>query len=208
MKESSNEAIEPILFESETQLGGTFRYRSYENGEMVSSRQLTSFSDFRLAANETGENPDHVSMEQYCKYLNDYAEWAGFYKGIGWDGKEGHVRFRRKVMKIEKDPSRTGHLVTYLQGTSDGTWDMQGIDLLFYHFGLFLSPHTFIVEISISVDAIAVCAGLHVTPAMPCIPGVENVTKNEGTIIHSKDYKKEEQLAGKSVLILGVRFFI
>lgn len=38
---------EPVLVEMEEELGGTFRWRRYENAELVSSKQLTCFSDFR-----------------------------------------------------------------------------------------------------------------------------------------------------------------
>ena len=37
----------PVLVEMESELGGTFRWRGYENAELVSSKQLTCFSDFR-----------------------------------------------------------------------------------------------------------------------------------------------------------------
>jgi len=38
---------------------GTFRYRTYENATLVSSKQLTSFSDFRLPL----EHSDHLTLE-------------------------------------------------------------------------------------------------------------------------------------------------
>lgn len=41
------EGEEPVLVEQESELGGTFRWRGYENAELVSSKQLTCFSDFR-----------------------------------------------------------------------------------------------------------------------------------------------------------------
>lgn len=37
------------LVEMESEIGGTFRYRGYENAELVSSKQLTCFSDYRYA---------------------------------------------------------------------------------------------------------------------------------------------------------------
>lgn len=40
----------------EEKVGGTFRYRSYENAELVSSKQLTAFSDHRI------DGPDHISL--------------------------------------------------------------------------------------------------------------------------------------------------
>ncbi len=46
---------------------------------------------------------------------------------------------------------------------------------------------------------IAVCSGLHVTPNTPHIPGIEHIPES----IHSSDYKKRAQIAGKKLLILG-----
>lgn len=47
---------------------------------------------------------------------------------------------------------------------------------------------------------IAVCAGLHVEPNIPHIPGIEHI---RGTVFHSSLYKKRAQVAGRNVLILG-----
>lgn len=41
------EGENPILVEQEEEIGGTFRWRGYQNAELVSSKQLTCFSDFR-----------------------------------------------------------------------------------------------------------------------------------------------------------------
>jgi len=41
------EGEEPILVEQEGEIGGTFRWRGYQNAELVSSKQLTCFSDYR-----------------------------------------------------------------------------------------------------------------------------------------------------------------
>ncbi|KAF2654931.1 FAD/NAD(P)-binding domain-containing protein [Lophiostoma macrostomum CBS 122681] len=45
-------------------------YRSYENAELVSSKQLTSFSDYRFPL----ETPDHISLPQYVDYLGRYRD--------------------------------------------------------------------------------------------------------------------------------------
>lgn len=63
----------------------------------------------------------------------------------------------------------------------------------------------------IVADYIALCAGLHVTPSIPTIPGIENVltSRNNATaevvpkIFHSHTYKSRSQLTGRRVLILG-----
>lgn len=55
-------------------------------------------------------------------------------------------------------------------------------------------------EVEWECDAIAVCSGVHSSPNIPDIPGLEHVP----TVIHSQDFKKREQLGeDKNVLILG-----
>ena len=61
--------LDPLLVEAEDQIGGTFLYRRYENAELVSSRQLTAFSDFRIPHSKKGTHGDHVSVEEYVEYL-------------------------------------------------------------------------------------------------------------------------------------------
>ena len=55
---------------------------------------------------------------------------------------------------------------------------------------------------------IALCTGLHVTPAIPDIPGIQHIHQNsslavEQSIFHSIDYKSRAQLSGKRVMVLG-----
>lgn len=52
---------------------------------------------------------------------------------------------------------------------------------------------------TLHADAVAICSGLHVTPAWPEIPGIENIPES----FHSSAYKGREQLIGKRVMILG-----
>ncbi|KAF2179262.1 dimethylaniline monooxygenase [Zopfia rhizophila CBS 207.26] len=62
--------IEVCLFEAEEDIGGTFQFRAYENAELVSSKQLTSFSDHRFPLT----TPDHISLPQYVDYLKTYVD--------------------------------------------------------------------------------------------------------------------------------------
>lgn len=49
-------------------------------------------------------------------------------------------------------------------------------------------------------DAIAVCTGLHVTPNLPTIPGIENVP----VVKHSSEFKKREEFGhDKTVVVIG-----
>lgn len=87
--------VEVSLFEKEENVGGTFSefflialiyqtgvqlklaylvlysilgYRSYHSATLVSSKQLTSFSDFRMPL----EHTDHLTLSEYCEYLESY----------------------------------------------------------------------------------------------------------------------------------------
>jgi len=66
--DSSSRDIANAIHISEDNVGGTFHYRAYENAELVSSKQLTTFSDHRFPI----ETPDHISLPQYVEYLHSY----------------------------------------------------------------------------------------------------------------------------------------
>ncbi|KAJ6020999.1 Monooxygenase [Penicillium herquei] len=95
--------IEAYLFEAESDVGGTFNYRSYENAELVSSKQLTTFSDHRLPL----ETPDHVSLPEYVDYLRSYVE--RFNLGP-------YIKFNSPVTRVSplNDGSKWTHRVSYV----------------------------------------------------------------------------------------------
>ncbi|KAJ5263639.1 Monooxygenase [Penicillium angulare] len=95
--------IEAYLFEAESDVGGTFNYRSYQNAELVSSKQLTTFSDHRLPL----ETPDHVSLPEYVDYLRSYVE--RFNLGP-------YIKFNCPVVRVSPldDGSSWAHRVSYV----------------------------------------------------------------------------------------------
>jgi len=84
-----------------------FRYRSYENANLVSSKQLTSFTDFRLPL----DHPDHLTLPGYVDYLSGYVDHFGF---------RSRINFLCKVVKVSRlkasDMKGPGHLVEYIKG--------------------------------------------------------------------------------------------
>ena len=55
-------------------------------------------------------------------------------------------------------------------------------------------------QLTYECDAVAVCSGLHVTPNLPNLPGIEHVPVS----MHSADFKSREQFGqGKTVVVLG-----
>ncbi|KDQ59577.1 hypothetical protein JAAARDRAFT_77653 [Jaapia argillacea MUCL 33604] len=172
--------FDPILFEQEDDIGGTFRFRSYENATLVSSKQLTSFSDFRLPL----EHSDHLTLEEYVDYLKAYVKRFGLSE---------RINLGCKVVNISRDPNG-GHLVSYVRRQSDNPNEWEEV------------PQT------IHATYLALCTGLHVTPAIPQIPGIESVLQPHNgvtksthvpAIFHSVDYKSRSQLVGRRVMVLG-----
>ncbi|EAW06330.1 flavin-containing monooxygenase [Aspergillus clavatus NRRL 1] len=93
--------IEACLFEAEDEIGGTFRYRSYDNAELVSSKQLTAFSDHRFPL----ETSDHVSLPAYVDYLKSY---------IARFGLEQYIKLNCRVTSVRPlENQKWKHRVTY-----------------------------------------------------------------------------------------------
>jgi len=77
------------VLEAERDIGGTFRYRSYDHGVQVSSKYLTSFTDLRLGAAAA----DHLPIPHYLEYLDEYSEKFGLRR---------LVEFGSRVLRIER----------------------------------------------------------------------------------------------------------
>ncbi|KAL1413337.1 hypothetical protein Q8F55_001096 [Vanrija albida] len=79
----------PVLVEMEPELGGTFRWRGYENAELVSSKQLTCFSDYRYPLSA----PDHPSLPNFVEYLKSYSKVFGL---------DEHIYLNTRVVRLDK----------------------------------------------------------------------------------------------------------
>lgn len=100
--------IEAKLFEAAPHIGGVFYHHVYEDAELVSSKFLTSFSDFRPRR----DDPDFLSAERYLEYLHQYASAFDLWP---------HIHLSTRVVSVRRrdaDPVRGGHIVTYR--TPDG----------------------------------------------------------------------------------------
>ncbi|KAI0792844.1 FAD/NAD-P-binding domain-containing protein [Abortiporus biennis] len=169
--------FDPIILEQEDDIGGTFRYRSYENANLVSSKQLTSFSDFRLPLN----HPDHLTLEQYVDYLRDYSKHFHV---------EERIRLGCKVVKMSRGPNG-GHVITYIsKSTEDPTqWDPTPITLYATYVALCTGLH--------------VIPSIPSIPGIEHVLKTREDTTVQPAVYHSVDYKSRSQLAGRHVMILG-----
>ncbi|KAK3695718.1 hypothetical protein B0T22DRAFT_418541 [Podospora appendiculata] len=95
------EPIEVVLFEAEDAVGGTFAHRTYEEAEasLVSSKQLTTFSDFR----PTADDPDFLTTARYVSYLYDYCGHFNLWP---------HIKLSTQVVSVRRRPGG-GHVVSY-----------------------------------------------------------------------------------------------
>jgi len=195
-RQDPDNALEPILVEREARIGGTFLYRRYDNAELVSSRQLTAFSDFRIPPSDRGVHGDHISLIDYVNYLESYVKHFKLDEGTGWDGQPGRFRMNTSVVKIERDTSgKGGHIVTLRKKPVQPPLSRSDSGVGLSQDSGSESDDTF----TLHADAVAICSGLHVTPAIPKLPGIEAIPE----AIHSSVYKERAQLTGKSVMILG-----
>ncbi|KAK4058226.1 hypothetical protein OIO90_000965 [Microbotryomycetes sp. JL221] len=200
--------FDPIVLEQASAIGGTFDQRSYENGCLVSSKQLTAFSDFRFPASA----PDHVTMPEYVNYLKRYIVRFGLDSKCGkrWNAtpfaNQSRIQLETKVTQLERTHDGK-HKVTF--ELKDG------------------QSHT------VECDAVAICTGLHVIPAVPDIAGIPQNLSPQSTpiidddddsrpqyppvstwprdkqprgvrVIHSSQYKRRQEFKDRNVLILGV----
>ncbi|KAH6985322.1 dimethylaniline monooxygenase [Ilyonectria destructans] len=93
------EPVDARLFEYQPQVGGTFAARTYEDAELVSSKQLTTFSDFRCLGNE-----DFLSTERYVQYLQDYCTNFNLWP---------YIALSTRVLTVARRPGG-GHVIIYI----------------------------------------------------------------------------------------------
>ncbi|SCV68684.1 BQ2448_805 [Microbotryum intermedium] len=219
--------FDPVIVEADDKIGGTFAQRSYENGTLVSSKQLTSFTDYRFPS----EQHDHVTMDEYVAYLKHYVDRFGLASVSGqvWRGTvfehKSRLQLKTTVIRMDKD-GEGGHNVTIRDAEGELFRECLASTT---HSASELGLRS--KETIVNVQAVAICTGLHVLPAVPTVPGLpENLVPQsppistpsslpihpptsdyptssqcEGVrVIHSSQYKSQSEFKDRKVLILGV----
>ncbi|KAK6225269.1 dimethylaniline monooxygenase [Colletotrichum tabaci] len=137
--------VEVRIFEREESVGGVYKYRVYEEAEMVSSKYLTAFSDFRAAR----DLPDFLPMGDYVQYLENYCTQFKL-----WD----LIQTRTEVLHVSRTSS--GHRVVFRR-IGKGSFDETKNELE--------------ESESWECDAVAICSGLNNVPYIPPIKGLDGV---------------------------------
>ncbi|KIY66071.1 FAD/NAD-P-binding domain-containing protein [Cylindrobasidium torrendii FP15055 ss-10] len=165
--------FDPVVLEQETAIGGTFRYRSYENAALVSSKQLTSFSDFRLPLS----HPDHLTLEEYVEYLEAYAQHFDLNK---------RIQLKTKVLNVRRDP-KGGHIVSYTRFDGSGTSNRGSAIQTMHAQYLIVCTGLHVIPSIPSIPGVE-----HLAAQTPPVK-----------VFHSHEYKTRSQFEGKRVMILG-----
>lgn len=119
--------------------------------------------------------PDHPTLPNFVEYLNSYADEFKLRE---------HIYLSTKVVKLEKEGDlKHPHVATVRRSNAHGE------------------------ELSIQIAAtrVVIATGLHVTPAIPSIIGLNAPPLANPPIdwMHSSEYKSRDQLKDKRVLVLG-----
>lgn len=157
-------------------------YRAYESATLVSSKQLTAFSDFRLPL----DSPDHLSLEKYCQYLEDYVSHFNLQEDVDF-------RMKTKVTSIKRgNKEKGGHWVSFQRNvsspTENGSQESNGSEGEKEHF-----------------THISICSGLHVEPSVFDIPGLSKPLTSKKEVLERADSiaeaeeKRVEEEKGQSL---------
>ena len=187
------------IFESEKGIGGTFRYRSYSNATLVSSKQLTSFSDFRLPLN----HHDHLSLPEYVQYLEDYTTHFRLRQRCDF-------RFKTTVTKVTRIESG-GHRLRFVPSSAASLDDAREED--FTHLCLCSGLHVQPAVPNIPGMPPLMEGDQKVTPDTQAEPEEQqqqnrksdpaNRSASDILALHSSQFKDRSLFKGKSVMILG-----
>lgn len=197
--------IEAELFEAHDDIGGVFAHQVYEEAEvrlpflmsivnsncktnacihqLVSSKYLTAFSDFRIAEDES----DFITPEKYVQYLKNYAD-----KFDLWS----RIHCSTQVVSMKAHPVKVGHILEFCGnkedvpngGCSRGPTHYQAVAICS---GLNQTPYLPEIE------------GLRIKCNDQNIESFQD--RDNLKVIHSSEFKSRAQFGeAKTVLILGV----
>lgn len=154
-----------------------------DNAQLVSSKQLTAFSDFRLPL----DAPDHLSLPAYVEYLERYVAHFKLQQ------RADRFKLATRVTQLQRNASAGDHLVSWQN--DDGSTETDSFTHVSLCTGLHVTP------------------GFPEIPGLPPptkvgqakAAGLDNLTAEQSSILtlHSSSYKSPDIYTGKRVMILG-----
>lgn len=160
--------------EADREVGGNWFHGVYESVHIISSRKTTEYADFPMPAGY----PDFPSRRQMADYYKIYADRFGLRENIEFNTKVVRCLPRAdETWEVELVGSAGGGGRVNFPGSNDKNQTRTERRLY---------------------KGVIVCNGHHWDKRFPQYEG-----EFAGEMIHSKDYKKAAQLAGKRVLVIG-----
>ncbi|KAN0019369.1 hypothetical protein ACTFIU_002577 [Dictyostelium citrinum] len=188
-KSAIENGLKPTVFEMSSDLGGVWsksNRKVWDNLTTNVSRYTMSFSDFlnEETNDEPYNNNDDNSMYPHHssinKYLNKYVDHFDLMK---------YVKFNSKVTRVEKvflDNDNFKLKVSW-KSINNNNKDQENLESV-------ITSEIF--------DFIIVCVGIFLEPQQSELYEKE-LKQFTGKIIHSQDYKNNNHLEGKRVVVLG-----
>lgn len=172
-------------------LCGAPGYRSYAHASLVSSKQLTSFSDFRMPF----AHNDHLTLPEYCDYLSAYAQHFRLPERC----KRWALGTRVVQVRRAREEEDGNHVVTW-QG---GEVESAHFDALALCTGLHVEPSVPEIPGLPHVSTAGAKAGKQDEKEQEYTP--PNLTPDQAriTTLHSATFKDPAIFTGKRVLIMG-----
>lgn len=159
--------------EKNEEIGGNWYNGVYETVHIISSRRTTQYTDYPMPSSY----PDFPSAQQMIQYLNQYCDEMKIRE---------RIMFRTSVDHIQ-----------YLQTNVD---QQQGSKKQDFHYMVQLTNHATGETLKKRYRGVIIANGHHWDMRWPSYLNQESF---KGQIIHSKQYKKPDQLIGKKVLVIG-----
>ncbi|XP_026201345.1 dimethylaniline monooxygenase [N-oxide-forming] 2-like [Anabas testudineus] len=176
VKTCVDEGLEPVCFESSTDIGGLWQFKESPEPERSSiyrslvtntSKEIMCFSDFPMPA----DYPNYMHHSKVLQYLRLYAHHFDLLR---------YINFQTTVKSVTQRPDFS---VT-------GQWDV-------------VTTNRDGKEERHIFDAVLVCSGHFTHPDLPLsdFPGYETFT---GRCFHSWEYKDADACKGKRVVVVGI----
>mmetsp|Transcript_3651 Transcript_3651/g.4851 ORF Transcript_3651/g.4851 Transcript_3651/m.4851 type:complete len:602 (-) Transcript_3651:185-1990(-) len=181
----NGEKVDVLVVEEGERIGGTFVNKAYAGSNLVSSKYITCYSDFR----EDEKVADHPSIPEYVNYLERYAENFDLHK---------YIRFGIKVIDVISSNSVSPVHKTFHKDIKPSNNHQNATQSHLFH-GIGSRKHKVILldintgKKTIEIfDGVAICSGLH---NVPRIPHFDNENCFNGKIFHSSSYKSPFKLS-------------
>ncbi|CAI0629517.1 unnamed protein product [Linum tenue] len=190
--------FDPIVFESENDVGGIWSSRTIASTKLQNSKGTYRFTDFPWPQSVHDVNPSHTEV---LKYMKAYAEHFGILQ---------HIKFHSKVIGIDCVGESLEEMKSWViwggngkpfgssLPLSKGKWQVRVQDV-----------RSLSIEVY-EVEFVILCIGLYSGyPNIPDFPPNQGPEVFKGRVVHSWDYsamgseKAAEFVRGKRVAIVG-----